>query len=102
MTELEEIERRVGQKWLARAVHRQNLLWGSSDPTLEWDMPSWDLPEAPAGWPQFPRDQWAALPNNRIIALMIAERMLDFDDMTDEQWHSVCLLMQYGGKTRLA
>lgn len=101
MDALEELERRVGEKWVAAAAAR----------TPDWPVPAveWsdDWKEAmkkplPPGTLQFPREQWASYPNQRTVALLIADRLLDFDELTDEQWMQLGLLMQYGGKTRIA
>jgi len=41
-------------------------------------------------------------PAKRTVALILAERLLDdAENLTDEQWLQLCLVMQYGGKTRL-
>lgn len=52
---------------------------------------------------QFPREQWATLPNRRRIALIIVDRSLDlWDTMTDEQRSQVAFLLSYGGRERIA
>lgn len=98
--DLDALERRVSEKWIAAAAAR---------------MPQWDLPDNPfdsTEWlgdvsaipsdvPQFPREQWASYPNRRTVTLLTVDRMLDLE-MTDEQWMQVSFLMQYGGKTRLS
>lgn len=79
-------------------------------------MPQWEMPDDPfdmSAWlnnaeplspavPQFPREQWASYPTRRTVTLLTCDRLLDkADELTDEQWMDVCLLMQFGGKTRL-
>jgi hypothetical protein len=107
--DLDVLERRVVEKWVAAAARMPR--WELP----EFDMSAWELPEfdmsawdeamktpLPPGTPQFPREQWASYPNRRRVALMICDRLLDFDELTDEQWVTLCMVMQYGGKTRIA
>jgi hypothetical protein len=73
-------------------------------PDMDW---STDWAEAvnkplPPGTMQFPREQWLSYPNRRAHALVLANRLLDFEDLTDEQWHTLGMLMLYGGKERIA
>lgn len=98
---LEELERRVAEKWAAATAAR----------TPEWPLPDvepidfsdWQMKPLPPDWPQFPREKWATYPVKRIVTLMICDRSLDMADrMTAEQWFQVCFLMQYGGKTQLS
>lgn len=98
--DLRELERRVGEKWAAAATAR---IPERELPVFDIHMSAWqNLPPLPPGTPQFPREQWASYPARRTAALLAADRMLDFDELTDEQWMDVCLVMQYGGKTRIA
>jgi hypothetical protein len=111
---LEELELRVGEKWATAAATREPQ-WE----TVEVDLSAWlgEIPIPDNAWemstvgqplppllpdtPQFPREQWASYPAKRTVALLIADRLLDFDELTDEQWMTLCFLMQHGGKTRL-
>jgi hypothetical protein len=97
--DLDVLERRVGEKWVAAAARMPR--WELP----EFDMSAWDeamKTPLPPDVPQFPREQWASYPNRRRVALMIADRLLDFDELSDEQWVTLCMVMQYGGKTRIA
>jgi hypothetical protein len=98
---LVELERHVGEKWIAAASARTPQ-WPLPDDPL--DISTWqtDTTPLPDDWPQFPREQWASYPAKRTVTLLLCDRMLDFDELTDEQWTHVCFLMQYGGKTRLS
>ncbi|MFN3005123.1 hypothetical protein [Mycolicibacterium wolinskyi] len=99
MNDLQEIERRVTEKWCAAATARFPY---SRD---GFDVAQWfrDLPPLPPGTPQFPREQWVSYPAARTATLLVCERLLDSaDKLTDEQWATLCLAMQYGGKTRVA
>jgi hypothetical protein len=103
--DLEELERRVAEKWAAAAAARI----GVYSPGFSFDVAGWfdslaDSGEVsmPDDWPQFPREQWVSYPNKRTAALLLADRLLDFDELDDEQWSTLCLLMHYGGKTRIA
>lgn len=100
MDVLDELEQRVGEKWATAAAARLTPLPGPFDFT-DWTDWATIEPDALTTVPQFPREQWASYPARRTVTLMICDRMLDFDELTDEQWAQVCLLMQYGGKTRL-
>ena len=96
-----ELEERVTRRWL-EAVEARTPQWPIPDP--EW---STDWREAmnkplPLGTMQFPREQWVSYPNRRATALLLADRLLDFEDLTDEQWHTLGMLMLYGGKVRIA
>lgn len=100
--DLDVLERRVAEKWAAAAAARAPMWPMPDDP---FDMSVWGeamKTPLPPGTPQFPREQWASYPMKRRLALMAADRMLDFDELTDEQWMQVCLVMWYGGKTRIA
>lgn len=102
--QLKELERRVGEKWVAAAAAR--IPADAFDPS-GWldsiDMSEWGASSLPPGTLQFPREQWASYPNKRTVALLLAERLLDdADSLTDEQWLLLCLVMQYGGKTRIS
>lgn len=77
----------------------------SFDPS-DWlgsiDISTWqNLPPLPTSILQFPRESWARYPAARTWALLLVDRMLDCDNLTDEQWMQMCLVWQYGGKTRL-
>lgn len=98
---LDELEQRVGEKWAAIAASRL--------PAEAFDLSQWaqwgDIEQPPTQSPptQFPRERWASYPARRTVTLLTCDRMLDFADaLTDEQWMTVCFLMQYGGKTRLS
>ena len=101
MNDLEELERRVTEKWVAAAAKR----------APEWELPDlWAFdfsnwlahpPALPNNWPQFPREQWLVYPEKRRVTLLICDKALD-QDLSDEEWIHVCLLMQYGGKERAA
>jgi hypothetical protein len=103
---LDDLEQRVGQKFAEAAASRVQL------PTAKatFDVVSWlagldtsGSVALPDDWPQFPREQWVSYPNKRTAALLFAEHLLDrADELTDEQWSSLCLLMHYGGKTRVS
>jgi hypothetical protein len=98
--ELQQLERRVGAKWVAAAAARTPE-WAV--PEAAFDMSAWtDMAPLPPGTPQFPREQWVSYPNRRAVALLLADRLLDFDELTDEQWTQVCMVMQYGGRERVA
>jgi hypothetical protein len=101
---LEQLERRVGEKWASAAATRFPA--DAFDPS-GWldgiDASEWGLDELSPGTMQFPREQWASYPNARTVALLTAEAALGrADELTDEQWVTVCMVMQYGGKTRIA
>lgn len=97
--QLDEIEQRVGAKWSAVAKARQSPLPGSFDFT---DWTDWaTFGSTPSDGLQFPREQFAVYPIKRATTLLLCDRLLDFAELTDEQWMTVCFLMQYGGKTRL-
>lgn len=101
---LDELERRVGEKWVAAAAARMPQ-WDVPEFDVDWEAWFGTLDTAgalPDDWPQFPREQWARYPAKRTVVLLIADRMLDFDELTDDQWIELCWLMQYGGKTRIA
>lgn len=103
--ELGQLERRVTEKFAAAAAARTSL-WS--------ELPAFDITEwfdslddtgavaVPDDWPQFPREQWVSYPNKRTAALLLAERLLDAEHLTDRQWTTLCLLMSYGGKERIA
>lgn len=96
-----ELEQQVTQRWL-EAVAARTPQWPMPD--MDW---STDWAEAvnkplPPGTMQFPREQWLSYPNRRAHALILANRLLDFEDLTDEQWHTLGMLMLYGGKERIA
>lgn len=101
MSALTELERRVGEKWAAAAAARAPQ-WPQALDMNEW-FGAIDAAPLPPGAPQFPRAQWATYPANRAVVLTACDRLLDSaDELTDEQWMAVCMLMQYGGKTRIA
>lgn len=96
--QLDELEHRVAEKWAAVAGSR-------IDPRWQFDVTTWGLhppPPLPPGTLQFPREQWARYPAKRAAVLLACERILDHGELTDEQWLTVCLAMQYGGKTLIA
>jgi hypothetical protein len=97
---LDEIERRVGEKWIAAASAR---IPDNFDVSQWADMVDTDDGQRarPPRVAQFPREQWASYPAKRRLVLNAVERMLD-TELTDENWARVCLLMQYGGKTRIS
>ena len=95
--DLAALELRVADKFLAYASNRQSE-WDLPDFDIDWD--SWEnLPELPPDTPQFPRQQWFTYPNRRAISLILVDRMMDFDELTDEQWADVTFLMMYGGRS---
>lgn len=101
--DLAELERRVGEKFAAKASERIS----------DWDGP-FDDPFAAGNWLQtapgspvaptlqFSREQWVSYPTKRLVALMALDHLLDFPELTDEQWSTACLVWWYGGKTRVA
>lgn len=101
--QLEELERRVGEKWGA-AVAARTPTWPVPD--VQFDISTWaDVARigVPAEAPQFPREQFASYPAARTVALILADRLLDdAPDLTEEQWVTLNAVMLYGGKTRLA
>lgn len=103
MTDMSELELRVGEKWTAVAAARL-------DPDT-FDIGEWavhhardgDVRPLSAGVLQFPCEQWASCPAKRTLALLACEAMLDrADTLTDEQWTMLCVAVQYGGKMRIA
>src|SRR5437899_1673714 len=104
MMGLEELERRVCEKWATAAAARLPLDVFDPSGWLDGiDTTAWNAEPLPPGTMQFPREQWASYPAKRTAALIYAERLLDFaDELTDEQWITLNLVMLYGGKTRLA
>ena len=95
---LAELEAKVGKRWADHAATRE---------------PDWPLPDLKPidirrwGAPitadvQFPREQWVAYPAKRTIALTLANRLMDFDNLSDDQWMMVCHLVFYGGKVRVS
>ncbi|WP_142245552.1 hypothetical protein [Mycobacterium sp. IS-836] len=104
MDELDELELRVGEKWAAAAAARIPQDFDLSHWSEVFDLT--DLPPAtplPPDWPQFPREQWLRYPVKRQLTLVLCENLLDRnDELTDEQWMLLCLMMQYGGKVRIA
>lgn len=102
MSDLDALERRVTEKWATAAASR--IPADVFDPS-GWldgvDMSAWRR-NLPPSAPQFPREQWVSYPNKRTVALLIADRLLDFDELSDEQWATLNVVMLYGGKTRIA
>ena len=97
MEDLAALERRVAEKFLAYASTRLPQ-WELPDFDIDWD--AWrNLPPLPPGTMQYPRQQWFTYPNRRTISLAIVDRMLDFDELTDDQWADVTFLMWYGGRS---
>lgn len=98
---LDELESRVTAKWAAAAADR---IQGFSD---IFDPSAWNTvvdmgADAPSPTMQFPREQWVSYPAKRTVALILADRMLDLDSITDEQWMQVSFIVQYAGKERVA
>ena len=103
--QLEELECRVGAKWIAAAAARTPLWSCPADP-FGGDMSAWTgamTRPLPPGTMQFPRERWASYPARRRLTLMVCEKLLDAaSDLNEEHWMTLCLAMQFGGKTRLA
>lgn len=100
--DLDELEQRVGEKWAAAGAARIGPIelgeWGAL-----FDMYDGDVQPLSPDVPQFPREQWASYPAKRTFVLLACEAMLDrAGPLTDEQWTTLCMAMQYGGKTRIA
>jgi len=95
---LEDLEHRVRERWVAASVDRTPD-WPLPDRIIEWQ-PTAELTHVAEF--QFPREQWVSYPIKRRLALMVADRLLDFEQLTDEQWQQLCQLIHYGGKTRIA
>ena len=94
MSELEALERRVGEKFVAVAAARTPNL-----PLFDMEIDWWSG-SPPSDVPQFPRERWVSYPNRRTVTLTLIDRVLDLD-LDDPQWVQVCWLWQYGGKVRL-
>ena len=97
--ELTQLEERVTRKWAQAAASRM--------PESSFDASAWhDLDTEWGGTalnaPQFPREQWVSYPAKRTVSLMTCDRMLDFEELTDEQWMTLSFLMLYGGRERIA
>lgn len=97
-TEFQALEKRVGEKFAA-AVAARTPTWPVPD--IEYDWAEAMKKPLPPGTMQFPREQWVAMPAARTTALMLLDRLLDFD-LDDSQWLRAGLLWWYGGKTRVA
>lgn len=99
--DLRELEARVCGKFMAAANVRA-AGWSVPDDPFDWS--DWfGSTEQSGDVPQFPREQWASYPAKRTAVLMACDRLLDdADKLSDDQWLTLCLAMQYGGKTRLA
>ncbi|MCV7004581.1 hypothetical protein [Mycobacterium gordonae] len=102
MSTLDELEQRVGEKFAVEAAKRV-------DPQWMLDIGQWTIgghPDAlvpnPGDIPQFPREQWVTYPNKRTMCLLILDRLLDFDNLDDEQWMQAAALMTFGGRERIA
>lgn len=96
-----ELEERVTRRW-QEAVAARTPQWPMPDVELSTDWAEAMKTPLPPGTMQFPREQWVSYPNRRAQVLILADRLLDFDELTDEQWHTLCFLMLYGGKERIA
>lgn len=102
--DLDALEHRVRERFVAKSAERVSDWNGIYD---GFDASSWLqtsplsplLPSVPVV--QFPREQWVSYPARRTLVLLTVDRLLDLDELSDEQWVKVCLLMEYGGKTRL-
>lgn len=97
-----ELEGRVTRKW-QEAVAARTPQWPMPEVDIDWS--AWrDAAKKPLppGTMQFPREQWVSYPNRRTTVLILADRLLDFEELTDEQWHTLNFLMLYGGKERIA
>jgi len=94
--DLEALTRRVTDKLIAanQAAHP----W-LADMAESWAVPqfSYEAPQLPEDWPQFPREQWAILPARRAVALTLADRLIDDGKLSEAGW-----LVAYGGKTRIS
>jgi hypothetical protein len=97
------LEASVTERWAKLAAER----------APEWPLPDFGgvdgLGDMMAEWsavtppaPQFPREQWVSHPTKRALALLLADRLMDCDTLTDGQWMTVCHLVLYGGKERIA
>ncbi len=95
------LEERVTRRW-QEAVAARNPQWPTPDVELSTDWAEAMQKPLPPGTMQFPREQWVSYPNRRTIVLVLADRLLDFEELTDEQWHTLNFLMLYGGKERIA
>jgi hypothetical protein len=93
------LEASVTERWAKLAAER----------APEWPLPDFGgvdgLGDMMAEWsavtppaPQFPREQWVSHPTKRALALLLADRLMDCDTLTDGQWMTVCRLVLYGGK----
>jgi hypothetical protein len=100
--DLDELEKRVTEKWVAKASERVSE-WAGLDVPFDASLWLQTAPGSPLTPPtfQFPREQWISYPAKRTYTLLILDRLLDFD-LTDEQWAQACFLMHYGGKERVA
>lgn len=102
-TELDELERRVGEKWAREAA----ALFPDAP---EFDVTTWTPPKAPASEPlpqfplrQFPREQWITYPARRTAVLTACEQVLDgHHGLALDEWQLLCLAMLYGGRVRIA
>ena len=96
---LDELEARVTVKWAAAAADRMQGFTDIFDPTAWTTVVDMGAAEPVM---QFPREQWVSYPAKRTAALILADRMLDFDELTDEQWVQVSFIVQYAGRERIA
>lgn len=97
--DLIELEKRVTRRWQEAAAARTPQ-WPDVELSTDW-AEAMQKP-LPPGTMQFPREQWVSYPNRRTIVLILADRLLDFEELTAEQWHTLNFLMLYGGKARIA
>lgn len=101
--DLAALEERVGAKWAAAALARTQI-WPAVDLDA-FSIDTWLVNPGPIEPPQlqFPREQWVSYPTRRMVALTVCDRLLDkVDELTDEQWVTLCWALQYAGKSRVA
>lgn len=98
---LSELEARVAAKWGAAALTRTPPVEVLSE---LFDIHTWLAGQEPVYPPaQFPRQVWANHPSTRRVALMVCDRLLDnAEELTDEQWATLCVAMQYAGRERIS
>jgi hypothetical protein len=103
------LEATVTERWAKLAAERApewplpDFGWvdGLAD-MAEWSAVTPSAPQFPREQWQFPREQWVSYPAKRILALLLADRLMDCDTLTDGQWMTVCHLVLYGGKERIS
>jgi len=99
MSDLDELERRVTEKFAAKCAE---LVPADPFDPSPFDPACWSS-SVDFGQPavQFPREQWVTYPHRRMLALMTADRVLDFE-LTEEQWMQAGMLVAFGGRERIA